>query len=128
MTHNGMLKPVALVSYLGLMCVIAMWELVFVRSHDVSPWFWFALKELPLLAAVPGLVKGRVYTFNWTSMLILLYFVDGVMVTVMHRRDGFSWHSPLPFGVAETGLVLVFFAAALLYMRSSRPATAQGHG
>lgn len=123
-----LLKPVALVSYLGLMLVIALWELVFVRSHEVSPWFWFALKELPLLAAVLGLVKGRVYTFNWASMLILLYFVNGVMVTVMHRREGFSWHSPLSFGASETVLSLVFFGAALCYMRACRPATAQGHG
>jgi len=123
-----LIKSLALTAYFGLMLVIALWELVFVRSHSVPPLFWFVLKELPLMAAVLGLSKGHVYTFNWASMLILLYFVDGVMVTVMGRHDVFSVHSPLLFGSLETLLSLVFFGSALGYMRVMRTVTPQGSG
>ena len=34
---------------------------------------WLILKGVPLLFAIPGLWKGKVYTMQWASMLILLY-------------------------------------------------------
>ncbi len=36
---------------------------------------WLILKGIPLLFAIPGLWKGKVYTMQWASMIILLYVV-----------------------------------------------------
>jgi uncharacterized membrane protein len=35
------------------------------------------LKALPLLPAVPGVLRGRRYTSQWLSMAVLLYFIEG---------------------------------------------------
>ncbi|MDR1463068.1 MAG: DUF2069 domain-containing protein, partial [Azoarcus sp.] len=35
---------------------------------------WMTLKALPLLCAVPGVLRGRRYTSQWLSMVSLLYF------------------------------------------------------
>src|SRR6476661_9441866 len=40
---------------------------------------WLALKVLPLLPALPGVLKGRLYTFRWAMMLVLAYFTEGAV-------------------------------------------------
>ena len=36
-------------------------------------------EALPLCLPLSGVLKGRVYTFQWSCMLILLYFAEAVM-------------------------------------------------
>jgi uncharacterized membrane protein len=38
-----------------------------------------ALKALPLLPALPGLWRYRMYTYRWVSLLVWLYFLEGAM-------------------------------------------------
>jgi NAD(P)H dehydrogenase (quinone) len=40
---------------------------------------WLALKCLPLLLPLFGILNGRRYTYQWASMLILLYFTEGIV-------------------------------------------------
>jgi uncharacterized membrane protein len=72
------------------------------------------LKALPLLAPLPGILKGRRYTYQWSSMLILAYFAEGVM-----RAWGDRGPSQLLAG-AEIVLSLAFFAASVAYARLTR--------
>ena len=37
-----------------------------------------ALKALPLALPIPGVFSGKRYTYQWSSMLILAYFAEGV--------------------------------------------------
>jgi len=75
-----------------------------------------ALKAMPLLLAVPGIAAGRRYTYQWSSMLILAYFAEGVMRAWSER--GLSQ----ALAGAEIALSLVFFAAAVGYARLTRAA------
>ncbi|HTI17280.1 MAG TPA: DUF2069 domain-containing protein [Trinickia sp.] len=68
------------------------------------------LKALPLAFALPGLLRRRLYTFQWTSMLILLYFTEGV-VRGMSDAPPSAW-----LGWVETALSLLFLACALAYV------------
>ena len=73
-----------------------------------------ALKALPLLLPVFGVLQGKRYTFQWSSMFILLYFTEGV---VRGWSDaGVSRHLAL----AETALSLVYFAAVVTYSKLTR--------
>ena len=40
---------------------------------------WMMLKALPLLPAVFGILRGKRYTYQWLSMLCLLYLTEGVL-------------------------------------------------
>jgi len=75
---------------------------------------WMMLKAVPLLAAVFGVLKGRRYTFQWLSMLILLYFTEGVVR---------AWDPGLGgvLAVAEAVLSAALFIAVLLYARQTAP-------
>jgi uncharacterized membrane protein len=70
-----------------------------------------ALKALPLLLPLPGILRGRRYTFQWSSLLILAYFAEGA--TRAWSERGLS---QLLAG-AEIVLSLIFFAAAVAYAR-----------
>ena len=73
-----------------------------------------ALKAAPLALALPGIVAGRRYTFQWSSMLILAWFAEGVM-RAWSERGASQW-----LAAVEIGLSLVFFSAAVVYARFTR--------
>jgi len=68
------------------------------------------LKAVPLLLALPGVLRQRLYTLQWASMLILLYFAEGIVRGMSDR--GLS----AQLGWFETLLALVFFVCALAYV------------
>ena len=77
-----------------------------------------ALKALPLSFAIPGILNGRRFTYQWSSMLVLAYFAEGV-VRAWSERGAAQW-----LAAAETALSLVFFAAAVAYARLTRAGAA----
>jgi len=75
-----------------------------------------ALKALPLSLPTPGILNGRRYTYQWSSMLILAYFAEGV-VRAWSERGVSQW-----LAAAEIALSLAFFASAVAYVRLTRAA------
>ncbi|WP_414696981.1 DUF2069 domain-containing protein [Paraburkholderia sp.] len=68
------------------------------------------LKALPLLSALPGVWRRRLYTLQWASMLILLYFAEGVV-------RGWSDHGlSARLGWLQAALAVIFFVSALAYV------------
>jgi uncharacterized membrane protein len=68
---------------------------------------WLALKVIPLVVALPGNLRRHVYTMQWSSMLILLYFAEGLVSAT-------SSHGPSAvYGAVEAALALVYFVSAL---------------
>lgn len=69
------------------------------------------LKLLPLLLPLRGILAGRIYTFQYCSMLIMLYFLEGVM----------RWWDVPPysryFAATETTLSVLFFVSCLVYLK-----------
>lgn len=75
-----------------------------------------ALKAAPLALALPGILNGRRYTYQWSCMLVLAYFAEGTVRAWSERGP-----SQL-LAAAEIGLSLAFFAAAVAYARRARAA------
>ena len=75
---------------------------------------WLALKVLPLLFALPGVLKGRAYTFKWAMMLVLAYFIEGAV------RAWSDHGTSTTLAMIEIALSLVFYATAIGYVRASR--------
>ena len=71
---------------------------------------WLILKGVPLLFAIPGLWKGKVYTMQWASMLILLYLTEG-LVRILETGVNF-WIALLETILATTG-----FVCLLIYLK-----------
>jgi len=73
-----------------------------------------ALKAAPLALAIPGILNGRRYTYQWSSMLVLAYFAEGV-VRAWSERGIAQW-----LAVAEIAFSLLFFVSAVAYARLTR--------
>lgn len=73
-----------------------------------------ALKALPLAFPLGGILRRKRYTFQWSSMLILAYFAEGV--TRAWSEQGLS----RALSLAEVLLSLVYFAAAVSYARGTK--------
>lgn len=75
---------------------------------------WMILKALPLLLPLRGVLHGRRYAFQWSSMLILAYFTEGV-VRAWAESGPSAWLAGL-----EIALAVTFFAAAISCARTAR--------
>ncbi|WP_455776263.1 DUF2069 domain-containing protein, partial [Burkholderia stabilis] len=68
------------------------------------------LKAVPLALALPGVWRRNIYTMQWASMLILVYFAEGIVRGMSDR--GLS----ATLGWCETALAVGFFVAVLAYV------------
>src|SRR5258707_12144793 len=96
------LRRVAGGALLALIVLCLAWELWLAPLRPGGS--LIALKALPLLFPLRGILRGNRYTYQWASMLILAYFAEGVTRAWSERGP-----SPL-LAVAEILLSVVFFA------------------
>ena len=75
---------------------------------------WLVLKVLPLLAALFGTLRGRRYTFQWSSMLALLYITEGLVRATSDAPPSAT------LGWVEVALATAWFGMCLLYARATR--------
>lgn len=96
--------------WLAFACCIALvvlglaWELVLAPTGRGT----LAIKVLPLLLAVPGLWRMRLYTYRWMSLAVWMYFTEGVV-----RATSEGGLSAWLAGVEVLLSVLLFVACAV---------------
>jgi uncharacterized membrane protein len=99
------------VTTLVMLCVwLLAWELVVAPLHPDGS--LLAVKALPLLLPLRGILKRDLYTLQWSSMVILVYFVEGVVRAWSDQKE----LSRL-MALGEALLVCAYFTCALLYLR-----------
>jgi len=114
MKHASALRALNLTASASLVALIVLclaWELWLAPLRPGGS--MLALKALPLLAPLFGILRGRRYTHQWAAMLILLYLAEGL---VRAASDNGAMRAA---AVAETLLSLTFFLAAIFYARQS---------
>lgn len=103
---------------LALIVLCVAWEMWLAPLRPEGS--WLVLKVIPLLLITRGILRGRIYTYRLSTMLVLAYFTEG---TVRGYADGglSQW---LAWG--ETALALAYFAAAIFTVREMRGAVRPG--
>ena len=103
-------RAVAVGCMLGLIALGLAWELWLapVRSGGSL----LALKVVPLCFPLAGMLRNRMYTYRWVSLLVWLYFTEGVVRAASDRGVG-RWLAGI-----EIALCLVLFAACALHVRT----------
>ncbi|GAB3408760.1 DUF2069 domain-containing protein [Massilia agilis] len=105
----------AIASLVALIFWLVAWEMVVAPIHAGGS--LLALKVLPLLIPLRGVLKRELYTLQWSSMVILLYFAEGAVrawADVAEMSRFMAW--------GEIILSVAFFACALLYLRPYKKA------
>jgi uncharacterized membrane protein len=111
--HRG-----AIASMVLLICWCIAWEVWLAPLKPGGS--WLALKAAPLLFPLAGIIKRDVYTLQWTSMVILLYFTEGVVRGWSDIGTLSAW-----LGWGEALIVTVYFICAVMYVRPYKKAAKQ---
>ena len=99
----------AAVSLFGLIVLGVLWEMVLAPVRPGGS--LLALKVLPLILPLAGVLKNRMYTYRWLSLLVWLYFTEGAVR---------AWSDKPPsnyLAMIEVVLCLVLFAACSLHVK-----------
>ena len=105
----------AIASLATLIVWCVLWEMVVAPLMPGGS--WLAIKAVPLLIPLYGVIKRDVYTLQWSSMVILLYFTEGV---VRGYSDKLAASAFMAWG--EAVIVCVYFCCAVLYLRPYKKA------
>jgi uncharacterized membrane protein len=103
---------------LALIMLAVTWELWLAPLRPGGS--WLVLKAIPLLAPLFGLLHGRRYTFQWSSMLILAYIAEGIVRAMTDH--GLS----ATLAGLECLLGIAIFALSIAYVRTTRSPTPAG--
>ena len=107
--HVRLSRALAVSSLIGLILLSLLWELWLAPLRPGGS--WLVLNALPLCIPLAGLLKNRMYTYRWVSLVVWLYFAEGVI-----RLQGDSWPSNA-FAAVEIVLCLMLFTATALHVR-----------
>lgn len=98
-------RYLTLISYFALIGLLLGWY----GLYDANP-VALVLLLLPLLLPLRGLLKGEPYTFAWSSFLILIYFIHGVV-------EAYANPAVRLLALFEILLSVAFYTGAVLYAR-----------
>lgn len=102
-------RILAIFSLLGLIVLCLSWELVLAPLRPEGS--WLALKALPLCLPLAGLLKNKMYTYRWVSLMVWLYFTEGCVR---------AYSDPAPsnyLALLEVALCLLLFVACAMHVR-----------
>lgn len=108
---KNLLHYSTIVSLIALIILCLAWEgwLAPVRPGGSL----LVVKAVPLLLPLFGILRGKVYTYQWSSMLILLYLSEGAVRAWSDHGLGAALAS------VEAALSVVFYLSAVFYVRAS---------
>lgn len=108
------LRLAASATLIALVVLCLAWELWLAPLRPGGS--YLALKALPLVLPLMGILKGERRAYQGSSMLVLAYFAEGVMRAWSERGTSQA------LALAEIALSLAFFAAVVAYARLTRAA------
>ena len=101
-------RALAVAATLALIALGLAWELWLAPTGRGT----LALKELPLMLPLPGLLRLRLYTYRWLSLGVWLYVAEGAM------RAGSDRGLSATLAVIEVVIALILFTACCLHIRA----------
>ena len=104
-----MTRWLALGSLGGLIVLGLIWEMWLAPIRPGGS--LLALKVLPLCIPLAGILKNRMYTYRWVSLMVWIYFTEGVVRAWSDRPPGNV------LAMIEVALCLLLFVACALHVR-----------
>lgn len=104
-------------SLIALIFLTLAWELWLAPLRSGGS--FLVLKAVVLLLPLMGILKERVYTYQWSSMFILAFFAEGVMRSWSDHglSQQLAW--------LEVLLSVLFFTCVVMFVRATRLALAR---
>lgn len=105
----GRTRALAVTALLALIALGLAWELWLAPLRPGGS--WWALKVLPLTLPLAGLLKQRLYTYRWMSLLVWPYVAEGLVrgLNEAGLSAALAW--------VQTALCGLLFAASAAHVR-----------
>ncbi|MDO8314068.1 MAG: DUF2069 domain-containing protein [Rugosibacter sp.] len=113
MTAATWSNRLAIFSLTGLLFLCLAWELWLAPIHPGGSTLF--IKALPLLFPFFGILHGKRYTHQWTSMLALAYLTEGVVRATAETSTNQT------LAIIEVVLALILFVSCVAYARMTAP-------
>lgn len=110
--HLQIFPRIAAFSLISLIALCLAWEMWLAPLRPGGS--WLAIKVLPLLLPLPGILTGRRYTYKWTSLLVLAYVAEGA-VRFASDSGASRWYA-----LGELLIAATLFASVVATVRLSR--------
>ena len=104
-------RALAVGSLLALIALCLAWELWLAPLRPGGS--WLVLKVLPLTIPLAGLLKHRMYTYRWLSLMVWLYAAEGAVRMTSDTSSLSAWLAGL-----ELLLCIVLFVACTWHIRT----------
>lgn len=101
-------RALAVAGTLALIGLCLAWELWLAPTGRGT----LAVKALPLILPLAGLIRMRLYTYRWTSLLVWLYVAEGLVRANSERGTGAL------LATLEVVLAVAIFAACAAHVRA----------
>ena len=108
-TQINVTRWLAFGAVFGLIVLGMAWEMVLAPIRPGGS--LLALKVLPLCWPLAGILKNRMYTYRYMSLLVWLYFTEGATRAWSDKPPGNY------LALLEVALCLVLFVACALHVR-----------
>ena len=107
--HAQVTQIAAVSSLVALIVLCVAWELWLAPVRPGGS--LLAFKTLPLVLPLAGLLKRRMYTYRWLSLMIWLYCTEGLVRATSDTAPSsyYAW--------AEVVLCILLFTACTLHIR-----------
>ena len=102
----------ASLSLIGLIILNLLWEIFYNPLHGEGS--LMVIKSVILLIPLSGILKKNRYTYQWSSMFILLFFIEGVVR--FYSETGVSQSMAL----CQIILSCIFFVSTIFFCKASR--------
>ncbi len=112
MNTTALARGTALTGYFGLLCLLPLWYGWLAPSENMPAYIPLGFLVTPLLFPLAGLLRGKRYTYVWTSYLSLIYFAHGI-------GEAYTLPDERWYAVTEILFSIMLFAGALIYVRFS---------
>jgi uncharacterized membrane protein len=110
-----MTRNIRICHYLAICSLVALISLCVAWETFLAPLrlggSWLMLKTLPLLIPLFGILRGNRYTYQWSSMFVLLYFTEGAV------RAWSDTGLSAQLAYIEVALTVIFFFSTIFFAR-----------
>lgn len=106
-------RKLALSCLLLLIIWMPIWHIFLAEPTGRSPefeWFLAAVWTLPLLLPLPGMLKGKPYTFAWANFIVMFYMIHGL-------TSVYAIENERAFAAIELVLCTGLFVGCIFYAR-----------
>ena len=115
LTHSSKAQfyySLTLTGYFGMLILLASWIIYFAPPKNATTSLALIFILSPLLIALRGLLNGKRYTYAWSSMLILFYFMHGVIEAWANESTTIK-----NLALVEVAFSVIFFIGAIFYVK-----------